>query len=236
MPCILRIKKYWTESALTDFREFTMTNPGQLTEYVGFTEKEVKRLCDQYQMDFEELHIWYDGYSFHRLQHVYSPNSVMHALQNGEIQNYWTQTETFESLRSYISMDFDGLKAAITEMLGGGHIGVRISTFQNDLTSFESRNDVLTLLIHLCYLAYDSQNLETYIPNLEISEAFEAAVSGEKWETIGEAFSDSEKLLRTTLNEDADAVAESLELVHESVSSILQYHNEASLSCAVEHI
>ncbi|MCD8242135.1 MAG: ATP-binding protein, partial [Lachnospiraceae bacterium] len=222
-----------SESALTDFLEYTMTYPGRVAAYVCFTEAEVQRLCADSQMDFEELRTWYDGYSFHQLQHVYSPNSIMHSLKNGEIRNYWTQTETFESLRSYINMDFDGLKASITEMLGGGRISVKISTFQNDLTSFHNRNDVLTLLIHLGYLAYDSANREAYIPNLEVAEAFEDAVSGDEWGEIGKAMEDSEKLLRATLNGDADAVADSLERIHESVSSVLQYNNEASLSCAI---
>ncbi|MCD7835312.1 MAG: AAA family ATPase, partial [Lachnospiraceae bacterium] len=119
MTGILPIKKYGTESALTDFREYSMTRPGRLAEYVGFTETEVKHLCDEYQMDFSDMQSWYDGYSFSRIQHVYSPNSVMNALQEEEIQNYWTQTETFESLKEYIGMDFDGLKDAIIKMLGG---------------------------------------------------------------------------------------------------------------------
>ncbi len=155
MTGILPIKKYGTESALTDFREYSMTAPKRLAEYIGFTEDEVK--------------------------HVYSPNSVMNAIQEEEIQNYWTQTETFESLKEYIEMDFDGLKDAITVMLGGERASVRISTFQNDITSFKDKNDVLTLLIHLGYLAYDSEKREAYIPNFEVAEAFEDVVSGKEW-------------------------------------------------------
>ncbi|MCD8361560.1 MAG: ATP-binding protein [Lachnospiraceae bacterium] len=233
MTGILPIKKYGTESALTDFREYSMTAPKRLAEYIGFTEEEVKALCDKYQMDFEEMQLWYDGYSFSRMKHVYSPNSVMNAIQEEEIQNYWTQTESFESLKEYIEMDFDGLKDAVTMMLGGGRASVRISTFQNDITSFENKNDVLTLLIHLGYLAYDSEKREVYIPNFEVAEAFEAAVSGKEWGIVGKTLADSERLLDATLAEDAEAVAEALEQIHGSVSSVLNYNNEASLSCAI---
>lgn len=147
----------------------------------------MKRLCDEHQMEFDDMQCWYDGYSFSRIKHVYSPNSVMNALQEEEIANYWTQTETFESLKKYIGMGFDGLKDAIVKMLGGERESVRISTFQNDITSFKDKNDVLTLLIHLGYLAYDSEKREVYIPNFEVSEAFEDAVSGTEWGTVGEA-------------------------------------------------
>ncbi|MCD8348204.1 MAG: ATP-binding protein [Lachnospiraceae bacterium] len=233
MTGILPIKKYGTESALTDFKEYSMTTPKRLAEYVGFTEDEVKHLCDEYQMSFDEMQSWYDGYSFSRIEHVYSPNSVMNALQEAEIQNYWTQTESFESLKEYIGMDFDGLKDAITAMLGGERVSVKISTFQNDVTSFNNRNDVLTLLIHLGYLAYDSIEREAYIPNLEVAEAFEDAVSGKEWGIVGKALSDSERLLEATLERNSDAVADALEQIHGSVSSVLNYNNEASLSCAI---
>ncbi|MCD8222542.1 MAG: ATP-binding protein [Clostridiales bacterium] len=233
MTGILPIKKYGTESALTDFREYTMTKPGRLAEYVGFTEAEVRQLCADYQMNFEDVRTWYDGYSFSRVEHVYSPDSVMNALQEGEVLNYWTQTETFESLKEYIGMDYDGLKDAIVEMLGGGHVGIKISTFQNDMTSFNNKNDVLTLLVHLGYLAYDADKRKVYIPNLEVAEAFEDAVNNENWGIVGEAIADSEKLLEATLSGDAVAVADALERIHSSVSSVLQYNNEASLSCAI---
>lgn len=233
MTGILPIKKYGTESALTDFQEYSMTTPGRLAEYIGFTEDEVKNLCDEYQMDFDEMQTWYDGYSFSRIKHIYNPNSVMKALREEEIQNYWTQTETFESLKEYIGMDFDGLKDAIVKMLGGERVSVRISTFQNDIISFKNKNDVLTLLIHLGYLVYDSTKREAYIPNFEVAEAFEDAVSGQEWGTIGAALSESERLLDATLAKDAEAVEEALEQIHSSVSSVLNYNNEASLSCAI---
>ncbi len=233
MTGILPIKKYGTESALSDFKEYSMTKPQRLAEYVGFTEEEVKSLCADYQMDFEELRTWYDGYSFTNNHHVYSPNSVMNTLQEGEILNYWTQTESFESLKKYIEMNFDGLKDDIITMLGGASTRVVISTFQNDITSFKNKNDVLTLLVHLGYLAYDQKEGKVRIPNLEVAEAFRDAVSGKEWGAVGEALAESDQLLDETIEGDAAAVADALERIHESVSSVLQYNNEASLSCAI---
>ncbi len=187
MTGILPIKKYGTESALTDFKEYSMTRPGRLAEYVGFTEDEVKRLCDEHQMEFDDMQSWYDGYSFNRVKHVYSPNSVMSALQEEEIANYWTQTETFESLKKYIEINMDGLKDAIVLMIGGQRVQIDISTFQNDITSFRNKDDVLTLLIHLGYLAYDQTKKEVYIPNQEVTEAFRSSVKGGKWKNVEQA-------------------------------------------------
>ncbi len=233
MTGILPIKKYGTQSALTDFREFTMTKPARLAEYVGFTEQEVKKLCEDHGLEFEQMSAWYDGYFFSSVQHVYSPNSVMSAVYNGEFGNYWTQSETYESLKGYISMNFDGLKDSVIAMLGGGAVTVAIRTFQNDVTSFKSKDDVLTLLIHLGYLSYDEKKQKAFIPNQEVADAFADAIKGDKWEDVETLIRESEGLLEATLRGDSDAVAVALEKVHELNSSVLQYNNEASLSSAI---
>lgn len=168
---ILPIKKYNSESALNNFDEFTMASPKRLAEYVGFTEAEVAGLCKEYDMDFSEAARWYDGYSFPRMKHVYNPNSIVKAMLSGEYDNYWTTTVTYESLKDYISMNFDGLKDCVVQMLAGGRCRVNTDTFENDMTSFKSRDDVLTVLIHLGYLAYDRDRKEAYVPNEEVRTA-----------------------------------------------------------------
>jgi len=233
MTGILPVKKYGTESALSDFREYTMTAPEMLEEYVGFTEKDVRELCEEYDMSFEDMNAWYNGYSFPSIHHVYNPNSVMQALHHKNVRNYWNQTGSFESLKGYIGMNFDGLKDAIITMLGGGTVRIRISTFQNDITSFKNADDVLTLLIHLGYLTYDQVKRTVRIPNMEVAEVFEDAVNGDSWGPVGNAIADSEDLLDATISRNEEAVANALEMIHGSVSSVLQYNNEASLSCAI---
>ncbi len=233
MTGILPIKKYGTESALTDFREFTMLAPDTLAPYVGFTEQEVQELCDRNHMNFEEVKYWYDGYFFDQVGSVYSPSSVMQAIERKALRNYWTSSETYESLAAYIGMDYKGLKKDIVRMLGGEAVRVRIRTFQNDMTSFKSKDDVLTLLIHLGYLSYDAAKKTVAIPNQEVADAFGDATEQEGWEEIGELIQKSDDLLDATLCGDADAVAEALEKVHAANSSILRYNNEAALSSAI---
>lgn len=230
MTGILPIKKYGTQSALTDFREYTMIQPKKLAKYVGFTEKEVKDLCRENDMDFEEARRWYDGYSFSKEHSIYSPNSVVQAISNEEWGDYWTETETYESLKYYIGMNEDGLRDAIISMLGGVRCKINTRTFQNDILNINSRDDVLTLLVHLGYLAYDSAQKEVYIPNQEVADEFKNAVEYSGWEGVSAALQASESLLEATIRGDAEAVAKGIDKVHSANTSVLAYNSEQALS------
>ena len=233
MTGILPIKKYGTQSALTDFREYTMIQSQKLAEYVGFTEKEVKELCERFDMDFDDAKKWYDGYSFSKVHSVYSPNSIIQAIKNNEFGDYWTETETYESLKYYIDMDLDGLKESIVSMLGGLRCKINTRTFQNDMLNINGKDDVLTLLIHLGYLAYDSEKKEIYIPNQEVADEFKNSVEFSGWKGISSALAASDKLLDATIRQEADIVAEELDRTHMENTSVLTYNNETALSCVI---
>ena len=233
MTGILPVKKYGTQSALTDFREYTMVNPRKLAKYVGFTEAEVYGLCQDYNIDFNEMKSWYDGYSFSNEHSIYSPNSVIEAIRNEEFATYWTETETYESLKSYINMNMDGLKDMIISMLGGKHCKISTRRFQNDMVSMKSSDDVMTLLVHLGYLAFVSQKSEVYIPNREVADEFKNAVEGGNWDIIAETLSASDELLEATLAGKNEIVAKRLDFVHQANTSILEYNNENALSCVI---
>lgn len=230
---ILPIKKYGTQSALNNFDEFTMINPEPLEEYVGFTKEEVQELCRKYHMNFAEIQQWYDGYQLGAQLHIYNPKSVVDSMRRRKIANYWTRTETYESLRMYISMNFDGLKDDIIEMLGGGRCKANPNKFQNDMVTFRSKDDVMALLIHLGYLAYDYDCGEVFIPNEEVRSEFRNAVEGNEWETVVRAIESSEKLLYATWKQEEQKVAEAIEKVHRENVSLLKYNDENSLSCII---
>ena len=230
---ILPVKKYGQHSALNMFWEYSMTNQKMLEEYTGFTEEEVKELCGRYDMDFEEISSWYDGYRFKNYKHIYNPKSVVEAMTCRDCSNYWTSTETYEALKIYMEMDFDGLRAEIVQMLGGGRVRVNTRSFQNDMRNFNTKDDVLTLLIHLGYLGYDSNEKEAFIPNKEIIEEFENAMSVGGWPNVMNVLKASEKLLEDTLRGDAESVAKELDKAHSEVASILTYNDENSLGCAI---
>ena len=229
MTGILPIKKYGTHSALNMFSEFSMTSPRQLSEYFGFTEDEVKALCDDYDMSFDETQRWYDGYQLDNQVHIYSPKSVVEAMLSHRFDSYWSKTETYEALRVYIEMNFDGMKDTVSELLAGARVRVNTEKFTNDMTTFESKDDVMTLLIHLGYLAYDVNTEEIFIPNSEVSREFVNAVEGAGWNQVVEAVRASEELLKATWRQDEEAVAAGLEKAHME-TSVLTYNNENALA------
>ena len=233
MTGILPIKKYGTHSALNMFSEFSMTEPKLLAEYIGFTEPEVQQLCETYKMDFDETKRWYDGYRVAEGLHIYNPKSVVDAMMNQEFHSYWLSTETYEALKVYIDMNFDGLKDVIVALLAGEHYTIDTGTFTNDMTTFADKDDVLTLLVHLGYLAYDVAKKEVYIPNEEIRIEFVRAIRKSGWQEVMRSILASKELLEKTWCFDEAAVAEGLDAVHMDTTSILNYHNENALSCVI---
>lgn len=233
MTGILPVKKYGEHSALNMFTEYSMTDQREFEEFTGFTEDEVRALCECYHMDFSEMSNWYDGYTFTGCHHIYNPRSVVEAMSCHRYSNYWTSTEVYDALKSYINMDFDGLHTDIVKMLGGGRVAVNTRSFRNDMRSFEVKDDVLTLLIHLGYLAYDAGTKEVLIPNKEIVEEFETAMSVNGWSEVMRVVKASGKLLEDTLACDETRVAEGLDRAHMEVASVLTYNDENSLACAI---
>lgn len=154
-------------------------------------------------------------------------------MHRHRFSNYWTSTETYDALKKYIDMDYDGLRTDIIQMLGGRHIKVNTLSFQNDMRNFRTKDDVLTLLIHLGYLAYDSAKEETFIPNREIAREFENAMSVGGWPEVMSVLRASEQLLEDTLRCDEKSVAEGLDRAHSEVASILTYNDENFIACAV---
>ena len=229
MTGILPIKKYKTQSALNNFDEYTMLDPGFLAPYIGFTEAEVQALCEQYDKDFSEVKRWYDGYELDEY-HVYNPRAVVSLMLRGKFQSYWTQTGTYETILPLINMDFDGLKTAIVTMLSGDAVPVRTTSYQNDMVSFKNKNDVMTALIHLGYLAYEREEQEAYIPNEEIRSEFLDAVEETQWNEFLDYQKLSQAILSATLDMDAEAVAELIEKIHMEYASVIQYNDENSLS------
>ena len=226
---ILPIKKYKTQSALNNFDEYTMIGPGLMAPWIGFTEGEVKVLCEKYQKDFAEVKRWYDGYQLEDY-HVYNPRAVVSLMLQGTFQSYWTQTGTYESILPLINMDFDGLRSAIIDMLAGDAVVVIPYFFQNDMVSFRGKDDVLTLLIHLGYLGYNQKRNQAFVPNEEIRFEFAMATKVNKWSELISFQKESRALLEAVLDEDTEAVAEMMENIHNQYTSVIQYNDENSLS------
>jgi len=229
---ILPIKKIKDESALNNFREYTMLKSRPITEYFGFTEEEVQKLCEEYDMDFETTKAWYDGYHIDDYE-MYNPNSVVQCMLDRDFDSYWKNTSSFSSINTFITMNYEGLKDDVMTMLAGGKVFVETDSFQNDLSEIHSKDDALTALIHLGYLGYEGEKKSAFIPNYEVAKAFQLALKTGAWSEISKAISKCDELLMATIDEDADKVAELIELAHDTYTSVLKYNDENSLSCVL---
>jgi hypothetical protein len=254
MTGILPIKKYGQHSALNMFTEYSMMAPRRLAPYTGFTEEEVQELCARYGRDYARVKDWYDGYVVSDIvppdpNHeelkttgkspaanryaLYSPLSVVESMTTGVIKDYWNKTETYEALAEYIRKDYDGLKEAVALLMDGGRLAIDTSTYQNDMTTFTGRDDVLSLLIHLGYLGYDDERGEVFIPNREILDEFKTSTKGKEWVSTFKAFETSMELLRATWNCDEEKVAELVEDAHNQAGN-RTYNDEAALSYGIQ--
>lgn len=232
MTGILPIKKYGSHSALNMFTEYSMTDAGELAPFFGFTEEEVRDLCVEYDMSFEETRAWYDGYTLvsgnrygDTHYSMYSPKSVVEAMLRHKFDTYWNQTETYEALKVYIQMNMDGLKDAVVRMLAGDRVEINTGTFSNDMTTFATKDDVLTLLVHLGYLSYRWEDKTVCIPNKEVSQEYVNAISTMNWGEVMRSVDASRKLLQSLWDMDEEAVAEGIDRAHEEIS-ILKYNDE----------
>lgn len=232
MTGILPIKKYDTESALNNFIEYSMIDSGDLARYLGFTREEVQSLCLENDMDFEEMKKWYDGYIIGKEKSIYNPNSVIMSLMQDECRSFWASTGAYDKVATYIEMNFEGLKDDILAMLAGGYCNIEPTTFSNDMHDIRCKDDVLTVLIHLGYLAYDPEVKKCYIPNFEVKQELENAVKNNKWR-IADTIAHSRDLIDATIAGDADYVATAIDKAHDENTSILSYNNENSLACVL---
>lgn len=245
MTGILPIKKYGTQSALNDFREYSMTNPGPMGGFLGFNDEDVKSLADSYGMNFVELKRWYDGYEMETFDWrikdskkektaIYNPNSVMTAIRGRRCDNYWAMTEAFDSLQRYIDNDFNGVKETLEKLITGEPVSINVLRFGNDMNNVESNEELFTLLIHLGYLTYNPNLKQATLPNQEIREEFVEALRGSNsHKELSELVRHSDKLLEALWMMDEESVAAGVEYIHNHKVAPNFYNNEQSLRSVV---
>lgn len=245
MTGILPIKKDGSQSAISDFEEYTMLDPMGFAEYVGFTEREVRDQCEKRHRTFNNMKKWYDGYTVGDQRSIYNPYSVMKAIESGKYRSYWKKTSAAETLMTYIDMDMDGLQEDIARLIAGEEIVVDTDSFQNDVSTFINKDDVLTLLIHLGYLSYEEVS-DSYdedddeftglarIPNEEVRSEFEKLLRKSKHRELMKMVADSDELLKNTIAGNAEAVAKAVQEVHDSNYAPTFYNNEQSLRYVIK--
>ena len=234
MTGILPIKKDGSESAISDFDEYSVLDTQEFAPYTGFTEDEVKTLCEESGMDYSQMKEWYDGYTFGNYHSVYNPYSVMQAIKRKSVKSYWRKTSKAESLKTYVGMNMDDLQKKILRLIAGESVEVYTDDFENDLESFSSSDDVLTLMIHLGYLVFDETTSQVRIPNEEVRIEFRRLLNRPSNKRLSDLVRDSEKLLQDTLNGNETAVVETIQRVRETNYAPMFYNNEQALRYVIK--
>ncbi len=230
---ILPVVRDRIQSKLNNFEEYTILDALELAEYIGFTSDEVKDLCAENDMDFEECARWYDGYS-QRGFDIYNPQSVIKTVERKQYSNYWSKTSTYQAILDRIKQDFEGTREAVIQMLAGEAVDVNATAYMNTMDSFETKDDLLTYLIHIGYLAYDMDNETCRIPNREIRQEWYNAVRVDpEYKATDRIIRASKELLEETINGNEEAVAKALDESHINVTSNRNYNNEYALHSAI---
>lgn len=230
---ILPIVRDRVQSKLNNFDEYTILDAYELTEFVGFTEKEVKPLCKKYKVDFAEVKNHYDGYGQNGYE-IYNPESVVKCMTTKKFGNFWGRTSTYAVITDRLKHNYKGAKEDIIKMLSGESVKVNVTRYMNTMTDFGTKDDVFTYLIHLGYLAYNNENETCHIPNLEVRKEWNNAIESMlDYSITDEIIKASEELLNQTVAKNADAVAKALDTTHIHVTSNRSYNNEDALASAI---
>ena len=233
MTGILPIIKVKTQSALNNFGEYSIIDPGDTAQYYGFTEQEVKKLCTESGMNFALMKHAYDGYIIGEEKSMFNPYSVMQSILKHNYNSHWSKTANFMAIETYLAIDADQVRTKIINMMNGESEAIEPASFRNDMKSIETSDDVLTLLVHLGYLSYDIETQCVRIPNTEVSTEFKNAVSIAGWGELSKAVKSSLQLLNDTINLRKDKVARAFDDYHFEASSILEFNDENSMRCAI---
>ncbi|MCR4908591.1 MAG: ATP-binding protein [Lachnospiraceae bacterium] len=230
---ILPIVRDKIQSKLNNFREYTILDSLELAQFVGFTDDEVRGLCNEYGVDYEECRRWYDGYTQRGIE-IYNPESVVMCIREGFFDNYWGRTSSYEVISDRLQQNLEGTRDDVVRMLAGESVDVNVTRYMNTLDSFRTKSDIFTYLIHVGYLAYNREDKTCRIPNGELrQEWFNAIEAEEEYSVTNRIIQSSKELLKETLSGNETAVAEALNRSHIHVSGNRSYNNEDVLQSAI---
>ena len=241
MTGILPISKYSSGSELNMFCEYTMVTEEKFSEYFGFTDKEVDDLYKRYQKKHiagkkitrEGLRAWYDGYQTKSGERVYNPRSVVLALQNNNLGNYWTSSGPYDELFYYIGANVDSVKEDVGLLLSDIAVPARVREYAATSMELKTRDEIFSAMVVYGFLNYENGCVA--IPNKELKDKF--AEMAEKESSLGTVYNlvrESGRMLAATKAGDTKTMTELLNFVHNTESPLLLYNNEAELASIIK--
>src|SRR5699024_4710510 len=163
MTGILPIAKYSSGSELNMFCEYTMVTEEKYSEYFGFTDYEVDELFSRYlqgntehKVTREGLKAWYDGYHTKAGGRVYNPRSVVLALENNNLGNYWTSSGPYDELFYYIKSNVDEVKDDVGLLISGLPVPARVQEYAATSMELKTKDEIFSAMVVYGFLNYEN--------------------------------------------------------------------------------
>ncbi|MDE7273371.1 MAG: ATP-binding protein [Lachnospiraceae bacterium] len=239
MTGVLPIAKYSSGSELNMFVEYDMITSEKFSEYFGFSDAEVDQLYEIYQNEAdspkfsrEELRIWYDGYYTAAGSRLYNPRSIVLALTDNQLRNYWTSSGPYDELFYYIRNNVEAVRDDLVLMVSGERVTAAIGQFAAVSMEVNSREQIYSAMVVYGLLTYEDGAVS--IPNKELMDKFnELLLSKDSLGYVYNLARKSEQMLQATMAGDTKTMEEILQFAHNTESPILSYNSETELSAVV---
>lgn len=239
MTGVLPIAKYSSGSELNMFLEYDMATRKKFSEYFGFLDVEVDELFEIYKHETEspeisraDLRIWYDGYCTATGKRLYNPRSVVCALTDNELSNYWTSSGPYDEIFYYIRNNIKDVRDDLVLMSAGEHIKMMLQGYAAMETELETKNQIYSAMVVYGLLTYEYGAV--FIPNKELMDKYnELLLTNDRLGYIHRLAKDSDKMLSATLAGDTETMAEILKFAHDTETPILSYNSEIELAAVV---
>ncbi|NBJ02681.1 hypothetical protein D3Z62_21900 [Lachnospiraceae bacterium] len=239
MTGVLPIAKYSSGSELNMFLEYDMATRKKFSEYFGFLDAEVDELFEIYKHETEnpeisraDLRIWYDGYCTATGKRLYNPRSVVCALTDNELSNYWTSSGPYDEIFYYIRNNIKDVRNDLVLMSAGEHIKMMLQGYAAMETELETKNQIYSAMVVYGLLTYEYGAV--FIPNKELMDKYnELLLTNDRLGYIHRLAKDSDKMLSATLAGDTETMAEILKFAHDTETPILSYNSEIELAAVV---
>lgn len=239
MTGVLPIAKYSSGSELNMFIEYDMATREKFSEYFGFLDSEVDQLFDIYQRHAKNAKItrsdlaeWYDGYHTASGARMYNPRSVVGALTNNQISNYWTSSGPYDEIFYYIRNNIEDVRDDLALMVSGERIEIELQGYAATDTELSTKNQIYSAMVVYGLLTYEDGAV--FIPNRELMDKYdELLLTNDSLGYIYNLAKESGRMMKATLAGDTETMCKILKYAHDTESPIFSYNSEIELSAVV---
>ena len=241
MTGVLPIAKYSSGSEINMFMEFDMAKAERFGAFFGFSDSEVDSLFKKYiqttkhpKITRKEMQDWYDGYHTAAGNRLYNPRSVVYALTNNQLRNYWTSSGPYDEIFYYIKNNINDIRDDLMLMAAGEGVEAVIQEYAATADELNTKNQIYSAMVVYGLLTYKEAAGKVFIPNKELMDQFDQMLmSNESLGYVHSLARESARMLKATLAADTKTMAEILKFAHDTESPIFSYNSEIELSAVV---